>query len=91
MVLAVFAGNTSNCRGYTAESIREEGGRIIVRVFAHTYQSDEDTPSTQPWGVLVLPRSDKEVVLERDVRSLLSEPPRWKEWIAFPKISERKP
>jgi hypothetical protein len=85
MVLAIFEGESSNCQGFTAHSIREDGEQIIVRVKAHNYQSGVITPATQAWGILVLPRSDKEVVLELDVRALIDAPPEWKRWTTFPK------
>jgi hypothetical protein len=90
MAVAVFEGEGINCRGYSATSITEEEGRILVRLNAHTYQSGSDTPVTQAWGILILPRSNKEVVLEHDVRSLIAEPPKWKEWTRFPLLPEKK-
>jgi hypothetical protein len=90
MAIAVFQGESSNCRGYSSHSIDEVEGRILVRVEAHTYQSGFDTPDTQAWGILVLPRSTEEVVLEHDVRGVIAAPPKWKEWARFPAIKEKK-
>jgi hypothetical protein len=90
MVIAVFEGEGINCRGYSSHSITEVDGRIRVRVTAHTYQSGIDTPDTQAWGILVLPRSNKEVVLEHDVRSLIDEPAKWQEWTRFAELAEKK-
>ena len=90
MVIAVFEGEGSNCRGYSSHSVNVVEGRIRVRVLAHTYQSGIDTPDTRAWGILVLLRSNKEVVLEHDVRSLLADPPKWKEWTRFPSLEEKK-
>ena len=90
MVIAVFEGEASNCAGYTAHSIREDRKRITVRLRAHKYGSAGETPATQAWGILVLPRSGKEIVLERDVRSEKKGPPVWKEWKRFPPLPRAK-
>jgi hypothetical protein len=89
MAIAVFEGSGINCRGYSSHSINEVEGRLLVRVRAHSYQSGEDTPATQAWGILILPRSAKEVVLEHDVRYLIDEPPKWKEWARFPALEAK--
>ena len=90
MAIAVFEGEGVNCRGYTCHSIREVEGRVRFRLEAHKYQSGFPTPDTQAWGILVIPRSSKEVVLERDVRVLIRAPPEWKEWTRFPALQESK-
>ena len=64
MVIAVFEGEGINCRGYSSHSVNVIEGRIRVRVSAHDYQSMLDTPDTHAWGILVFPRSNKEVVLD---------------------------
>jgi len=96
MVIAVFGGGC--CTGYTVDSIMNTKTRITVRVKAHTYQTgfirpercDSQVSETQAWGIFVLPRSDKEVLLEQDVRTLLADPPRWKPWKTLPAIKARK-
>ena len=90
MAIAVFEGEAVNCRGYTAHSISEDAKRITVRVMAHRYGSLGETPATQAWGILVLPKSGKEIVLEHDVRRQKSGPPVWKEWKKFPAIPGAK-
>jgi hypothetical protein len=89
MALAVFEGEAVNCAGYTAHSISEGRERITVRLTAHKYGSQGKTPATQAWGILVLPRSGKEIVVERDVRSEKKGPPVWKEWQKFPPLVRR--
>ena len=90
MAIGMFQGEGSHFAGFSSHSISEVEGRILVRVTAHTYQSGPETPATQAWGILILPRSDKEVVLEHDVQHLLGEPPKWKEWTRFPSFAEIK-
>jgi len=89
MAIAVFEGQGNNCRGYTSHSITEVQDRLVVRLHAHTYQSGVDTPVTQAWGILIIPRSSKVVVLEHDVRALLDDPPEWKEWARFSALPEK--
>ena len=36
-----------------------------------------------PYGIFVLPRSDKELVVEEGVRTLKNEPPKWNELARF--------
>jgi hypothetical protein len=90
MAIAVFEGEASNCAGYSAHSISEDRERITVRLRAHQYGSVGATPATQAWGILVLPRSGKEIVLERDVRSHKIGPPVWKEWKKFAPLPSAK-
>jgi RNA polymerase sigma factor (sigma-70 family) len=90
MAIAVFEGDGHNCRGYSSHSIAQTEGRILVRLEAHTYQSLGDSPGTQAWGILILPRSNKEVVLQHDVRNLIADAPKWEEWTRFSALPEMK-
>lgn len=89
MVVAVFEGIGAYCAGYTSDSISEVEDQILVRVRAHTYQSEYTTSDTQAWGILVIPRSTKEVVLERDLNHLVGAPSKWKEWKRFPAFPDK--
>jgi hypothetical protein len=97
MIIAIFAGKGCCCDGFTCHSINERRDRIVVQVHSLTYQVGiasfpsrkvGEIPETQAWGILVLPRSNKEVVLERDVRDLIEDPPKWDKWVTFPSVKE---
>lgn len=86
MVVAVFEGKSVNCRGFPCHSISEDRERILVRLNPLMYQSGVPTPRTEAWGILVLPRLNKQIVVERDVRGLIDDPPKWEAWRTFPAI-----
>jgi hypothetical protein len=77
MVLAVFQGEGENCAGYKVHSIQEDKERVLVRVQGEYFQSLGDAAKTEAWGVFVLPRSGKPVVVELDTKSLIGGPPKW--------------
>ena len=84
MVIAIFGGEGFGEYYFTSQSITENKDRITIRVDTHTYQFGLDAKAIRPWGILVLPRSNKKVVLENDMRRLIADPPKWKEWTSFP-------
>jgi hypothetical protein len=93
MVIAVFEGEGVGCGGYTAHSVTEGPDRLTVRLLAYAYQTGFApgilVPPTQGWGLLVLLRSRKAVVLERDIRVLIRHPPKWEKWKTFPSLRGR--
>jgi hypothetical protein len=97
MVIAVFGGNATMCAGYDVDSLAEDHKRITLRVQklhyqispAADYKDIEHCFRCQPWGFFVLPRSDKEIVLERDDRGRLDMPHKWVKWKTLPAISRQ--
>lgn len=90
MAIALFQGEGCNCRGFTSHAIKEDEGQVLVRLKTHWYQSGPETPDTQAWGILVLPRSTKEVILEHNVASTIGAPPVWEQWKRFPELPAKK-
>jgi hypothetical protein len=97
MIIAIFQGKGCCCDGFTCHSISEDLDRIVVQVNSLSYQAGiasfpsgivGEIPETQAWGILVLPRSNKEIVLKRVVRDRLTDPLVWEEWITFPSVKE---
>ncbi len=91
MVVAVFGGKVGMTSGYPFDSGFEDRKRIILRICTLGYQllnpdakAVERAFRSQPWGIYVFPRSDKEIVLERDDRRLLTQPPKWVKWKTLP-------
>ncbi len=67
MAIVIFKGQGSNCNGYTLDTIGEVDGRILVRMDTLSFQSagvPGDKYRSQAWGIIVLPRSNRGVVLE---------------------------
>ena len=84
MVVAVFQGNTWNTANLYVREVHDERARLVVRFDRHSYQtfgfgSDGGGKRVTPFGFFVMPRSEKEIVLEENVRQYLNEGPRWQE------------
>ena len=97
MVIAIFQGASGLCNGFEIESAIEKKDCIAIRVRALTFQfnlssdSDANAINSQAWGIFILPRSDKKVLVERDQQIEFSEPPQWVRWKTFPAISKNQP
>jgi hypothetical protein len=102
MVLAVFWPR-DNCDGFTADSVWEDDAQITIRLDDHSYQTGVFSSSTDsgvasvdsdygPWGVLALPKSRKEIVLELDERAHIGDLPVWTKWKTIaPTPPQKKP
>ena len=78
MVVAVFQGAGFNCRGVEAVSVTETAEAVTVRFSGQYYQTIGEGDAVRPFGVFLLPRSTKALVLEENVQNLLGQPPVWK-------------
>jgi hypothetical protein len=105
MVIGVFDPNRDNSAGFTAYSVSESRNRIVIRLDDHSYQTltitklddhsdqrgnGESYSAPRPWGIIALPRSGKEIVLELDDRAHTYEPPAWKEWRRIAAVKEEE-
>ena len=82
MVIAVFQGEGWNSAGVRVVTITEEEDHILLRFDDQSYQTmgpDGGGQRVTPFGIFVLPRSKKPVVLEENVQGLIGKPPKWKE------------
>src|SRR5262249_1081865 len=94
MVIAVFRGRGAFCSGCEVDSIDEDSGRLTLRVRENGYQTGSWADrsfldrglSAKAWGVFVLPRSNKQIVLEGDTRQFISDQPKWVRWSTFPAL-----
>ena len=84
MIIALFIPNRDNSDGLSSYSVIEDSYCIRIRLDEHSYQSGSDTPTGCPWGIIVLPRSDKPVVLERDAQIQAGGFPIWVYWRCLP-------
>ncbi len=88
MVVAVFQGEDWNSAGVIVDSIVEDEHRMTVRFDDRAYQTfgpDGGAQRVRAYGFFVLPRTDKMLVLEENVQSIIGEPPEWKERVRIPR------
>ncbi len=82
LVVAMFAGETWNSRGYYVYETLQGDTQWTIRVDEYTYQtmSMDGTGGGEkvtPYGIFVLPRVEQSIVVEENVQGLLGKPPRW--------------
>ena len=78
MIVAVFQGKEELCDGYKVHSVLETNDNITVRIQARSFAvGDTTVPKTAAWGIFVLPRSTKQLLVELDTKSDKSDPPKW--------------
>lgn len=85
MVVGVFRGKTVNSDGEIASGVLIGDDAVRVRYERSTFQTMSAGPGpdkgqqTQPFGIFVIDRSNKLVVLEEGRRSLKNQPLKWTE------------
>jgi hypothetical protein len=89
MVVAVFSGPAWNCDGHYVKSTSDEGSFLRMRFDSYTYQTagpDGGGQRVRPFGIWVLPRSVKAIILEENTQGLIGKPPIWKERKRWPAL-----
>jgi hypothetical protein len=91
MVVAYFRGKTVNTRGEELQAAEEGDGTLRLRFRSSGYQSasfsgEDHGVAAVSYGIWVLPRNTKAIVIEEDVQSLIGKPPVWKEQKTFDAI-----
>jgi hypothetical protein len=81
MVIAIFKGAASNSRGLNIMSIDEHEDTVSLRFYDMSYQTAGGlaggrVPVT-PYAFVVIPKSDKLVLIEENIQSLKEKPPVW--------------
>jgi hypothetical protein len=82
MVVAAFRGDGHNSNGYFVVEAIDEPDRVVLRLDEQTYQTagpDGGAVKVRPYGIFVLPRSNKSVVIEENVQGIKDRPATWKE------------
>ena len=80
MVVFVFEGASGNSQGISFNKVAEAADAIHIGFRNYGFQSagpDGGGSAVEPWGLAVLPRSDKQLVIENDRRGLQPGPPIW--------------
>ena len=87
VVVAVFQGQAWNSAGFEAE-VGEEEGRVRLRLSERFYQTvgpDGGGQRVSAHGFFVLPRTDKELLVEEAVLGKKGETPTWRQRRVFAK------
>ncbi len=85
MVIAIFQGKSANSNGFHVEELVDDGDVFRVRYDSMSYQTSEGSGRARrvrkvtPYGIFVVPKTDRPVVLELDTQNMLGRPPIWTE------------
>lgn len=99
LIIAIFDGNVTACHNYSLPSLIESEKAVRLQITLNCSQTghsgdpevDKRTFATrQTWGVFVIPRTNKEIILEQNAQILIGEKPIWEVWKRFPKVDSIK-
>jgi hypothetical protein len=86
IVIANFRGDGWNCHGDFIVSLKERADDVLLRFDSRTFQTagpDGGGIRVRPYGIWIIPRFDKPIVVEENVQGLIGRPPKWKEQARF--------
>jgi hypothetical protein len=72
LVVALFGGESFNSCGYRVEAVREDKASVFVSFSSIGYQTagpEGGADRVAPYAFVVLPRSEKQIVLHETARS----------------------
>lgn len=73
MVIAIFGGSGSNVDAIVADAISDESDALRFRYRQITYQTGKTGDDVTPFGIFVVPRSQKPILLEERVIPIVGE------------------
>jgi len=82
VVVAILKGDQINVRGVEVNSLLDNQDSTILRftqVYYQTANVGKNKPPDKPFAFVVLPKTNKQIILEEDVYTVTNEPPKWKE------------
>ena len=89
MVIAVFRGEAWNTNGEFVESIAEVDGAVRVRFDSSTFQTigpDGGGVRVTSFGIWIIAKTARPIVVEENVQGMINRPPKWKEQWRFPRL-----
>ena len=94
MVIALFAGDKQQNRGLLVKTCRDQGKEIVVRFQELSWQTsgvigDSKETRTSPWGLVVIPKSSKKIIVEWDTQTNKNQPPEWERWAQFGALADK--
>lgn len=81
LAVVVLGGDRSNSSGFTRYGVWEDAERMLLRVRDNSYQTGGrfgGAVRVRPYGLFVVPRTGKKIVVEMNVQRYIAGPPRWK-------------
>jgi hypothetical protein len=82
MVIMIFRGDQVNNRGIDVSASSEARDAIVIRLLPLTYQTfgeNNKKPPDRPYALIVLPKSNKRIVIAVDVGDDKNKASEWKE------------
>jgi hypothetical protein len=82
LVVAVFRGDETNIRRLQVDSLSETADSVVIRFTELGYQTagdSNDKPPDRPYAFIVVFKTSKRIVLERNFPNMLSTVPEWNE------------
>lgn len=82
MALLIFTGPGFNSNGVNVTAVDDLGEQVRVRFTEFSFQTagpDGGGVHCNPWGLIVLPVTEKPIVIERDVNNIIGDDPEWKQ------------
>ena len=84
MVVAYFRGTSTNSDGEIIKSVHETVDAIVIRFDSFSFQTagfggDGGAVTVTPYGVWLLPRVEKPIIIEENVQNLKAGEPQWRE------------
>lgn len=92
MVLAMFAGSSTNGSGWVVEEVLNRDGHTVIR-YNHirfqtaSFDGSDSSVKTTSYGFAVLQRSTLPFILEENTQNLIGGPPIWTERQRLPAIA----
>lgn len=90
--LFIFDGDSMNSNGFRVMDVIEDPDAVIVRVEDYSYQTAsfdgrDSGQKVTPWALVVIPATDKTIIIEENVQNLKAGEPQWKQRAAFPGVN----
>jgi hypothetical protein len=86
LVVVIFRGEKVNTRGIQIDSLLVNANSVVIRFDEKRYQSGRDAsdksplpPPERPYAFVVLPKTEKTIILEENNQHSKDESPQWKE------------
>lgn len=82
MIVAAFRGASTNSDGLVVKSVHQTDEHLIVRFESYSFQTagpDGGAASVTPYGIWLLPRVEKPIILEENIQNLKAGEPIWRQ------------
>lgn len=79
VIVVIYYGDVSNCTALNIDQVTEEEARIVVKYKPAWFQSDiPNSICSNPYALLVMPKTSKKIVIEEDTQITKGQPSKWK-------------